>query len=271
MSSSAPFSVVPPVGEIITFWQESGESFRNAWARILELHKKVQPKMDLRVLIKIFYHGLFSVYQLALDTMVGETFSEIDSMKAHNILSGLAIFPLVDETGIYTKLDKIEKSIDDLTLSHNLKEQPLVELKNDWEPFIEINIGNEKFRAYCDLGSTMSIMPKMVYDLLKYDNMVSYPVFHFHADGTIIKSIGIINDVKVTIQNKTVPVNFMILAKSPGNIVLGRSFLKNNGVFINAKYGFMKFNTPINRRFFFPIKKDDPTERLGDFNVFGNT
>ena len=114
-------------------------------------------------------------------------------------------------------------------------------------------------------------MPKIVYDLLKYDNMVSYPVFHFHADGTIIKSIGIINDVKVTIQNKTVPVNFMILAKSPGNIVLGRPFLKNNGVFINAKYGFMKFNTPINRRFFFPIKKDDPTERLGDFNVFGNT
>ena len=184
--------------------------------------------MDLRVLIKKFYHGLFSVYQLALDTMVGETFSEIDSMKAHNILSGLAIFPLVDETGIFSKLDKIEKSIDDLTLSHNLKEQPLVELKNDWEPFIEINIGNEKFRAYCDLGSTMSIMPKMIYDLLKYDNLVGYPVFHFHADGTIIKGIKIINDVKITIQNKTVPVNFMILAKSPTNIVLGRSFLKNN-------------------------------------------
>ena len=79
--------------------------------------------------------------------MVGETFSEIDSMKAHNILSGLSIFPMVDETGRFAKLDKIEKSIDDLTLSHNLKEQPLVELKNDWEPFIEINIGDEKFCA----------------------------------------------------------------------------------------------------------------------------
>ena len=253
------------------FEQKNGETFKKTWGRMLELHRKIQPKMDLGVLIKIFYFGLFSLYQNALDVMVGETFSEYDAAKAYKILNGLSIFPMIDESGMITKLEKIEKALDELTLSHNLKEQPLVELKNDWEPFIEISIGSEKFRAYCDLGSTMSIRPKMVYDLLNYDNMVNYPVFHFHDDGTIAKSIGIINDVKITIQNKTVPVNFMILAKSPDNIVLGRSFLKSNGGFINAKYGFMKFNTPINRRFFFPIKKDDPTERLGNFNVFANT
>ena len=101
--------------------------------------------------------------------------------------------------------------------------------------------------------------------------MVDYPVFYFHSDGTIVKSMGIINDVEVTIQDKVVPINFMVLAKSPNNIVLGRSFLKSNGGFINARYGFLKFNAPINRRFFFPIKKDDPAERMGDFDIFDNT
>ena len=53
MSRPAPFTVVPPVGEIITFKQKSGETFKKAWGRMLELHKKVQPKMDLGVLINI--------------------------------------------------------------------------------------------------------------------------------------------------------------------------------------------------------------------------
>ena len=113
-------------------------------------------------------------------------------------------------------------------------------------------------------------MPNIVLDLLKLDGMVDYSVFHFHTAGTIIKSLWIIN-VEITMQNKTIHATFMIPAKSPSNIVLGRSFLKRNGGFINTKYGFMKFIAPINRRFFFPIKKEDPTERLGDFDILGNT
>ena len=127
-----------------------------------------------------------------------------------------------------TRLDKIERSLNDINLSNPAKEQPLVELKNDWEPFIEIIIGGEKFHAYCDLGSPMSIMPKIVFDLLKLDGMVDYPVFHFHTNGTIMKSLGIIDR---------------------SNLDFERSFLKSNGGFINAKYGFMKFIAPINRRF----------------------
>ena len=106
---------------------------------------------------------------------------------------------MIDETGVFSNLEEIEKSLNQLKLSQNHKEQPLADLRNDWEPFIAINIGSEKFLAYCDLGSTLSIMPKMVYDLLKLNKMIDYPVFHFHADGTIVKSVGIINDVEVTI------------------------------------------------------------------------
>ena len=84
--------------------------------------------------------------------------------------------------------------------------------------------------------------------------MVDYPVFHFHTNGTIMKSLGII-DIEITLQNKKIPATFMILENSPSNLVLERFFLKNNWGFINATYGFMKFIAPINRRFFFPIKK----------------
>ena len=255
MSSSSPF-VVSPLGEIVNFEQESGEAFKVAWERILELYSKMQLKMNLDTLIKHFYFGLLPVYQNALDIMVGETFYKHDTEKAYKVLNGLAQFPQEDRTGVLTRLDKIEESLKGLTLDHHSKEPLHVELKNDWEPFVELSIGGEKFRSYCDLGSTMSIMPKVVFDLLKIDGMVDYPVFHFHADGTIIKCVGMIN-VEITMQNKNIPTTFMILTKSPSNIVLGRSFLKSNGGFINAKYGFMKFVSPINRRFFFPIKKED--------------
>ena len=67
----------------------------------------------------------------------------------------------MDEAGVLTRLDKIERSLNGINLGNHAKEQPLVELKNDWEPFIEIIIGSEKFDAYCDLGSLMSIMPRL--------------------------------------------------------------------------------------------------------------
>ena len=61
--------------------------------------------------------------------MVGESFFQYDTEKTYKMLNGLAYFPLVDETGILTRLDKIEKSLNDLNLIHHVKEQPLFELK----------------------------------------------------------------------------------------------------------------------------------------------
>ena len=66
-------------------------------------------------------------------------------------------------------------------------------------------------------------MPKMVYDSLKLNNMVDYPFYHSHADGTISKILGRVN-VQVRIQNKLVPIDFVVLSRSQRNIVLGRSF-----------------------------------------------
>ena len=47
----------------------------------------------------------------------------------------------MDEAGVLTRLAKIERSLNDINLGNHAKEQPLVELKNDWEPNLKM-IGN---------------------------------------------------------------------------------------------------------------------------------
>ena len=42
------------LGEILTFEQKVGESFKNAWERISEPYKKMQPRIELSVLLIFF-------------------------------------------------------------------------------------------------------------------------------------------------------------------------------------------------------------------------
>ena len=145
---------------------------------------------------------------------------------------------------------------------------PLAIMKNDWESFIKIEIDHQNFLAYCDLGSTASIMPKVVYDSLTYKSLVDDPFYHSHANGTISKILGRANGIPVVFRNKMFPIDFIILEKFQGNIVLGRSFLKAAECFINVKYGFMKLNSSINRKMFFPCKvKDNIIEGSNDFDT----
>src|ERR1041385_2930156 len=37
------------------------------------------------------------------------------------------------------------------------------EVDGDWEPFVRISISNQDFLAFCDIGSMVSTMPKVVY------------------------------------------------------------------------------------------------------------
>ena len=108
----------------------------------------------------------------------------------------------------------------------------------------------------------------MAYDSLTYKNMIDYPFYHSHANGTISKILGRANGIPVVFQNKMFPIDFIILEKFQGNIVLGRSFLKATECFINFKYGFMKLNSSINRKMFFPCKvKDELIEGGNNFDI----
>ena len=142
-------------------------------------------------------------------------------------------------------LKEIERPLQD--------EQVLNELDNYWELYIKIWIENQSFIAYCDIGSMISTMPKMVYDSLKYENMIDHPFYHPHADGSISNIMVKVKDLQVSIRNKVTPVDFMIMEQgNQGNIVLGRSFLKIVGCIINVTFGFISFYATIRGKFAFP-------------------
>ena len=56
----------------------------------------------------------------------------------------------------------------------------------------------------------MSTMPKVVYNTLNFGDLFDYPFNHSHADGSISKTIRRVNDVQVTLQNKTTATDFLV-------------------------------------------------------------
>ena len=109
---------MPLLVEFFIFKQRGGESFKNAWDRISELHQKIQPMLALCVLLKCFYHGLFDACKHALDVITRGNFLAIDEMESLRIINGLVIFPMNEKTdGILDRLDKIENILCGLNLS----------------------------------------------------------------------------------------------------------------------------------------------------------
>src|SRR3954462_6184890 len=86
--------------------------------------------------------------------------------------------------GFDTIIDRITtiENIDDLDLKEVEKPKPpreeILEIENDWEPFVIIVISNQSFLAFCDIGSMVFIMPRFIYDSLNLANMDKFPSFH---------------------------------------------------------------------------------------------
>ena len=70
-------------------------------------------------------------------------------------------------------------------------------LDDGWEPTIKIKINNYECNALCDLGASVSTMPKALYDVLGFDAMSECSLNLHLADSTIKKPMGRINDVLI--------------------------------------------------------------------------
>ena len=66
------------------------------------------------------------------------------------------------------------------------------------------------FLAYCDIGSMMSTMARMVFDTLNFGDLFDYPLCHSHSDGSSLKIYKRVNEVLVTFKNKTALVDFLV-------------------------------------------------------------
>ena len=101
----------------------------------------------------------------------------------------------------------------------------------------------------------MSTMPRMVFDTMNFGDLFDYPLCHSHSDGSSSKIYKRVNEVLVTFKHKTALVDFLVLeSKAQANIVLGRSFLRSVGAFIDVKKGHIRLRFLIRGRFSFPLK-----------------
>ena len=133
-------------------------------------------------------------------------------------------------------------------------------LYDEWEPTIKVKIKNYECNSLCDLGASVSTIPKSLCDVLGFTNMDECFLNLHLADSTIKKTLGRINDVLILANRNYVLVDFIVLdidCNPFRPIIIGRPFLRTIGAIIDMKEG--------NIRFQFPLKKGTehfPTKRI---------
>ena len=105
--------------------------------------------------------------------------------------------------------------------------------------------------ALCDLGASISVMPKKLYDMLELP-----PLECCYLDVNLTVNNNLVH---ITVNNNLVPVDFVVLdiecnASCP--IVLGRPFLRTGGAIIDMKEGNIKYQFPLKKGMeLFPRKR----------------
>ena len=123
-------------------------------------------------------------------------------------------------------------------------------LYDEWEPTIKIKIKNHEFYALCDLGASVSTIPKTLCDLLDFLNFDDCSLNLHLADSTIKKPMGRINDVIIVANRNYFPVYFIVLdidCNPTCPIILGRPFLRTIGAIIDMKEGNIRFQFPLRK------------------------
>jgi hypothetical protein len=123
-------------------------------------------------------------------------------------------------------------------------------LEDGWEPIIDMNVNDFYCHALCDLGASISIMPRKIYDMLGLP-----PHENCYFDVPLVdvakkKPLGRINDVLIMVSNNLVPIDFLVMdiecnASCP--IILGRPFLRTVGAIIDMKEGTIKYHFPLKK------------------------
>ena len=111
----------------------------------------------------------------------------------------------------------------------------------------------------CDLGASVSTIPKTVCDILGFHDLDDCSLNLHLADSTIKKLVGRINDVLIFANRNYVPIDFIVLdidCNLSYPIILGRPFLRTVGAIIDMKEGNIRFQFPLRKSMeHFPRKK----------------
>ena len=115
---------------------------------------------------------------------------------------------------------------------------------------LKLKIKDHEFYALCDLGASVSMIPKTLCDLLGFRDLDDCSLNLHLADSTIKKPMGKINDVLIVANRNYVPINFIVLnidCNPSCTIILGRTFLRTIGAIIDMKEGNIRFQFPLRK------------------------
>jgi hypothetical protein len=123
-------------------------------------------------------------------------------------------------------------------------------LEDGWEPIIDMNVNDFDCHALCDLGASISIMSRKIYDMLGLPPLETCYFDVTLADVAKKKPLGRINDVLIMVNNNLVLIDFLVMdvecnASCP--IILGRPFLRTVGAIIDMKEGTIRYQLPLKK------------------------
>jgi hypothetical protein len=108
-------------------------------------------------------------------------------------------------------------------------------------------------RALCDLGSSINIMPKVIFEQLQYPTLSQTRMFVQLGDSTVRHSEWIVENIYVQIQNCFVLADFVVLymdGDSGLDLILGRPFMNNVKARIDVGSGEVQFCIVVDNIFF---------------------
>ena len=141
-----------------------------------------------------------------------------------------------------------------------LSEKIPAKLDDIFEPTIKITIGENEFTALCDLGASVSTIPKSLHDKLNLGPYLLTELKLHLADSTYKQVVGIKENVLVHIKGCPTLLDLIVvdMPEDPiAPIILGRPFLRTIKALINLHEGNVRLELPSREPFVvhFPRKK----------------
>lgn len=113
-------------------------------------------------------------------------------------------------------------------------------------PMITCSIRAHIFdHALCDLGASVSVMPKAIFDQLNFTHLTPTTTYLQLVDSSVHYPTGIAEDIPVKIRDYFIPVDFVVLDMDTTKekpLILGRPFLSTAGAHIDVGAGVIRFN-----------------------------
>ena len=112
-----------PEVEVRSFKQQGGESLKDAWYRINDVHHRCTKKYSTLILLRNFYVGISSWNRYVLDTLTGGNFLGTPALEAWNLIESLVGIPPINVKteitlgDVVERLSSLEKSLPNLLVN----------------------------------------------------------------------------------------------------------------------------------------------------------